>query len=78
MLDKAEDMGAAALADGESVVELHRALARLEALATRSAAAFDASGEWEADGARSAAAWMAVRCGIPSPGAYASWPTERW
>jgi hypothetical protein len=29
------------------------------------AAAFDARRDWEADGARSAAAWMAVRCQLP-------------
>jgi hypothetical protein len=33
-----------ALADGESIVELHRCLARLEAATTRAVAAFDAGG----------------------------------
>ena len=46
-------------ADEESVVELHRQLARLEAVVVRAVAAYDASGEWQRDGARSAAAAIA-------------------
>ena len=53
------------LGDGETVVELHRQLERLQAVTTRAAAAFDARREWEADGARSGAAWLAVRCHAP-------------
>jgi hypothetical protein len=56
----------AALADGESIQELHRCLARLEAATTRASASFEAGGEWQADGARSASAWLARRCGLPS------------
>ena len=52
-------------ADGESVVELHRQLARLEAFVTTTAAAFDASRGWEDDGAQTASAWLATRCGLP-------------
>jgi hypothetical protein len=58
-----------ALADGESVLELHRCLARLEAATTRATAAFDAGGEWASDGARTAAAWVAARCQLPSSSA---------
>jgi hypothetical protein len=58
-----------ALADGESIVELHRCLARLEAATTRATAAFDAGGEWASDGARTAAAWVAGRCQLPSSSA---------
>ncbi len=58
-----------ALADGESVEALHRCLARLEAATTRASAAFDASRAWEADGARSAGAWLARRCGLASSSA---------
>ena len=54
-----------ALADGETVVGLQRQLSRLEAAATQAAAAFDASRAWEADGARSAAGWIAVACHLP-------------
>jgi hypothetical protein len=53
------------LADGDTVVALHRQLARLDALVTRTAAAFDASGEWRADSAKSAAAWLAARTHRP-------------
>ena len=53
------------LADRETIVELHRQLARLEVAVTRAAAAFDADGAWQADGARTAAAWLSVRCGLP-------------
>ena len=59
----------ALLADGESLVALHRQLERLEAATTRATAAFDAGGTWEADGARSAAAWVATRCHLPVPAA---------
>ena len=55
----------AALADGETIEALHRQLARLEAAVTRATGAFDAGREWEAAGARSAAAWLAVRCRLP-------------
>ena len=54
-----------ALADGGSIVELYRCLSRLEAVATRASAAFDAGGEWAADGARSAPAWLAVSTKAP-------------
>jgi len=53
------------LADPESIVELRRQMDRLEAVAARATAAFDASGEWRADGARSAATWLAVTCRRP-------------
>jgi len=55
------------LADPESIVELRRQLDRLEALAARATAAFDAAGQWRADGARSAATWLAVWCRRPRP-----------
>jgi hypothetical protein len=54
------------LGDGESVVALHRELARLDAVATRAVGTFDASRQWEATGARAAAAWIAVECKLPS------------
>ncbi|MBW3547256.1 MAG: HNH endonuclease [Actinobacteria bacterium] len=55
----------AALCDGESIVELHRCLARLEAATTRATASFDARREWADDGARSAPAWLTARCQLP-------------
>jgi hypothetical protein len=65
-LDVLAHADATDLADGEAVVLLHRQLARLEAMATRASAAFDASREWEVDGARSAAAWIATRAHVPT------------
>src|SRR5437868_7005125 len=55
----------ARLADRESILDLHRQLERLHAATTRASAAFEAAGTWEADGARSAAAWLATRCRLP-------------
>ena len=55
------------LADGETLVALQREIDRLQAVAARAAARFDASHDWEADGARSAAAWLATRCRLPLP-----------
>jgi hypothetical protein len=53
------------LADGESVVALHRLLAQLEAVTTRATAAFDAGREWQGDGAQTAAQWVATECRLP-------------
>ncbi len=64
-VDKLGATDPVALADGETVQALHRELERLTAVTTRAAAAFDASRVWEADGARSAAGWIAGRCGQP-------------
>ena len=65
----------AALSDGESIQKLHRCLARMEAATTRASAAFDAGGTWQADGARSASAWLARRSACPPlrPGAGFAW-----
>jgi hypothetical protein len=52
-------------ADAESMEALLRQFLRLEAVITEAAAAFDASDEWAADGAKSAAAWLARRCRLP-------------
>jgi hypothetical protein len=53
------------LADGESVVALSAVLASLDAVVCRAAAAFDASGVWATEGARSSPAWAATRCRVP-------------
>ena len=58
-----------ALADPDTVVELHRQLARLEAVATKAVGRFDAEQRWAPDGARGAAAWLARRCSLPRPSA---------
>ncbi len=64
-LGRLKTMDPSALADAGSIVELHRLLATLEAVATRATASFDASGDWAADGAQTAAAWITTRCRIP-------------
>jgi len=58
-----------ALGDAETVVALHRQLERLRAVTTRAVAAFDAGRAWESDGARTASAWLAVRCQVPQESA---------
>jgi len=55
----------ARLSDGESVIALRRLLAQLEAITTRATAAFDAGREWQADGAQTAAQWVATECRLP-------------
>ena len=52
-------------ADAESIEYLHREMARLDAVTTQAVAAFDASGDWALDGAKSASAWVATRCRLP-------------
>ena len=65
LLDRAGALDPAALADGETLVELQRQANRLEALVTRATAAFDAAKAFDDDGARSGAAWLATRCRMP-------------
>ncbi|PLS75452.1 MAG: hypothetical protein CYG61_07225 [Actinobacteria bacterium] len=69
-LDKLCESDPIDLRDSETIVELHRCLARLEAVTTTATAAFDAAGEWDADGARSAAAWLRARCHLPPTSAH--------
>lgn len=56
----------AGLDDGELVVRLYQLQARMGALVARAAAAFDRSEAWQAEGARSAAAWLAVKTRLPT------------
>ena len=65
VLDRVCEKDPAALSDGDTIEALHRQLARLEAATARAAAAFDVARGWEADGARSAAAWISTRCRRP-------------
>ncbi|HVC68825.1 MAG TPA: hypothetical protein VNC61_01040 [Acidimicrobiales bacterium] len=55
------------MADTESIERLLREHARIEAVVTRAAAAFDASGNGVADGARHAVAWLVTRGRLPKP-----------
>ena len=68
-VDAACEVDPADLGDGETVVALHRQLARLEAVLTRAVAAFDVGRTWGADGARSAASWVAFSCRLPASAA---------
>jgi hypothetical protein len=68
-LDRLAKVDPAVLGDPESVVALHRASARVDALATGATGAFDTSGLWALDGAHTAAAWLATRCRLPGPAA---------
>ncbi len=54
-----------AFADPASIEVLHRELARLQAIVAAASAAFDASGVWALDGAKSASAWISTRCRLP-------------
>jgi hypothetical protein len=56
----------ALLADRESIVALQCQIERVNAALCRVTAAFDASGQWDADGAYSAAAWIAAKCRLPN------------
>ena len=64
-IDELCDSDPSVLADGETLVALLSQVERLSAVATRAVARFDAGGEWAADGARSAAAWISTRCRSP-------------
>ncbi len=64
-LDALVSAGAEHYGDGSSIETLHRALSRLEAFVTEATTAFEASEEWAADGAKTAAAWIATRCHLP-------------
>jgi hypothetical protein len=64
-VDELVEIDPFALGDHDTIQELHRQRARLDAVLTRATAAFDASGTWRDEGARSAAAMLAVLCRIP-------------
>ncbi len=53
------------LGDAATIAELHRQLARLDAVVTAATGAFDTSDDWVDDGAWSAAAWLATTCRLP-------------
>ncbi len=65
VLDELARLDPEVLADVESVIELHRQLNRLQAVVTRATGRFEASGDWQFDGARSAAGWIMARCLLP-------------
>jgi hypothetical protein len=57
--------GAANYGDCESMEQLHHLSARFESFMTEVTAAFEVGEEWAADGAKTAAAWIATRCRVP-------------
>jgi hypothetical protein len=61
--------GADAHRDAASVKELVRQHSRLESVLSTTAAAYDASGDWAADGAKTATAWLARSCRLPKAAA---------
>jgi len=64
-LDALVASGAANYGDGAAIEELHRHLSRLESFVTEATAAFEVGEDWAADGAKTAAAWIATRCRLP-------------
>lgn len=64
-IDQLAEADPATLGHGEAVIALQHQLARLEAVATKATASFDASREWMADGARDPAGWLVHRCHLP-------------
>ncbi len=64
-MDELVEVDPARLGDPASIVELHRELARMEAVVAEATGAFDAAREWEPDGAQGAGQWLATRCHLP-------------
>jgi len=64
-IDQLVDCDPASLGDAASVLSLLRQVQRLEAVATGAVGAFDASGDWKASGARTAATFLAVESRLP-------------
>ncbi len=65
LVDTLVDADPALLVGRDAIAALHRQLDRLEAVATRATRAFERDRGWEADGARTASAWLAVACSLP-------------
>jgi hypothetical protein len=64
-LDELAGLEPADLADRDTFAELHRLSDRFEAVLTRAAGAFDSSGDWQLDKARTSAAWISNVCHRP-------------
>jgi hypothetical protein len=63
-LDELIEAGAANYGDCESMQALHQMQARFDSFVTEATAAFEAGEEWAADGAKTAASWLATRCRV--------------
>jgi hypothetical protein len=57
--------GVDAHCDADSMTALVRQHSRLESVLSTAAAAYDSSGDWAVDGAKTATAWLARRCRLP-------------
>src|SRR5271154_1301933 len=68
-LDALVASDAANYGDGESMERLERLFSRFEAFRTEATSAFEAGEEWAADGAKTAASWLATRCRVARPAA---------
>jgi hypothetical protein len=66
-LDELIESGPANYGDGASIVELHQLQSRLDSFVTEATAAFEVGEEWAADGAKTAASWIATRCRVARP-----------
>jgi len=64
-IDALVEAGANVVADDASIVGLVRQSQRLAAVLSSATAAFDRSGEWGIEGARSARSWLSSRCRLP-------------
>jgi hypothetical protein len=58
------ESGADNYGDCESMEELNRLQSRLDSFITEATSAFEAGEEWAADGAKTAASWLAARCRV--------------
>jgi hypothetical protein len=65
VIDGLVDAEPGTLSDSDTILELHRQLARLDAVTARASARWDADDEWAPSGARSGAAWLAARTHVP-------------
>jgi hypothetical protein len=65
-VDRLFEEGPAAFADPASVEDFHIECNRIEAFFNSVVGEFDAWGEYAADGAQSAAAWLTAQCRIPA------------
>ena len=64
-LDELVDTDASTLADSDTILALHRELARLEGVVTRATARWDADKTWASDGAKTGGAWLAAMTHAP-------------
>ena len=63
-LDELIESGADNYGDVESMEKLHHLEARVDSFVTEATAAFEVGEEWAAEGAKTAASWIATRCRV--------------